>query len=136
MPTASEPRVVRDPSGEVIRVPLTDALPRLSANCAHAPFQFYRKSPGGPGSAVTTAEVAALRPLVSAGGSWQGRARPAGADVPVPASSSYELRTPPCPGLLTTHQEGPWTERFPDAGRVTRHGSRTRLVVSGRGDAH
>ena len=46
MPTASEPRVVMDPSGEVNRVPLTDALPRLSANCAHAPFRFYRKSPG------------------------------------------------------------------------------------------
>ncbi|WP_275412844.1 helix-turn-helix transcriptional regulator [Planotetraspora phitsanulokensis] len=88
----------------VMRAPLVETLPRLSAalagtiphralarlfpSCAHAPFQVYGESAGGPGSAITTAEMAALGALVPAGGSWQGRGRLGGTDVPVLALAS------------------------------------------------
>lgn len=86
-------------AADVIRAPLTETLPRLSAalsaavphralaelsgSCSFAPCKTYGESPGVPGSAITTAEVAALRPSATAGGVWQGRAVMAGADVPV-----------------------------------------------------
>ncbi|WP_308301317.1 LuxR C-terminal-related transcriptional regulator [Frankia sp. Mgl5] len=169
--------VVMDPMAalDVIRAPLTETLPRLSAalagaiphrgladlsaNCAYAPFQIYGESPGEPGSAVTTAEVAALRPLVPAGASWQGRARLAGADVPVlalasgvtePASLLVLVRTEDTAlpeehlapaqalwDLLTAHREGMRDEAVPGTLSVSRAAAAARaLALSELGDAH
>ncbi|WP_147965500.1 LuxR C-terminal-related transcriptional regulator [Streptomyces malaysiensis] len=84
---------------DVIRAPLGDLLPRLSAalfdaiphravaelsgNCPHSPFKTHGHPSGDPGAAITTTELAALSPAARAEGSWQGRARIGGADVPV-----------------------------------------------------
>lgn len=89
---------------DVIRVPLGEILPRLSAalveaiphgavaelssNCPHSPFKTYRHPPGDPGAPITTAEVAALLPHALGEGSWQGRARMGGVEVPVLALHS------------------------------------------------
>ncbi|MFD5383898.1 hybrid sensor histidine kinase/response regulator transcription factor [Streptomyces sp. NPDC127074] len=84
---------------DVIRAPLGEILPRLSdalseaiahralaelsGNCPHSPFKTHGHPPGDPGSAITTVEMAALSPAARTEGSWQGRARMAGAEVPV-----------------------------------------------------
>lgn len=160
---------------EVIRAPLIETLPRLSAalgraiphrglaelsaNCAYAPFKVHGESPGAPGSAITTAEVAALRPLVPAGGTWQGRARMAGVEVPVLALDSDTtdqgallvlIRTEDTPvpqehladaqalwDLLTAHLEGLRTETIPGTLAVSRAAAAARaLAISELGDAH
>ncbi|MBI0383759.1 helix-turn-helix transcriptional regulator, partial [Streptomyces albiflaviniger] len=46
-------------------------------------FKTHGDPPGDPGTAITTAEMAALVPMARAGGTWQGRAWLAGAEVPV-----------------------------------------------------
>ncbi|MFE5813349.1 LuxR C-terminal-related transcriptional regulator [Streptomyces sp. NPDC056479] len=84
---------------DVIRAPLSETLPRLSAvlaeviphmgaaelasNCSFSPFKTHGASPGRSGSVITTADVAALREHVPVRGTWQGRGRMAGAEVPV-----------------------------------------------------
>ncbi|MFE5118494.1 LuxR C-terminal-related transcriptional regulator [Streptomyces sp. NPDC056669] len=84
---------------DVIRAPLGEILPRLSdalseaighralaelsGNCPHSPFKTHGHPSGDPGSAITTVEMAALSPAARTEGSWQGRARMAGAEVPV-----------------------------------------------------
>ena len=71
---------------ELIRAPLCELLPRLSAafagtiphqalaelsaNCSYAPFKVRGESPGAPGSSVTIADLAALRQRVPARGTW------------------------------------------------------------------
>ncbi|MEV7976780.1 LuxR C-terminal-related transcriptional regulator [Streptomyces sp. NPDC086519] len=160
---------------DVIRAPLIETLPRLSAalagaiphrgladlsaNCAYAPFKVHGESPGKPGSAITTAEVAALRLLVPAEGSWQGRARMAGVDVPVLALANditeqgallVLVRTEDTPvqqehladaqalwDLLTAHREGLSTEAIPVTLGVSRAAASARAVaISDLGDAH
>ncbi|GAA1102628.1 LuxR C-terminal-related transcriptional regulator [Streptomyces javensis] len=89
---------------DVIRAPLGEILPRVSAvlseaiahraaaelsgNCPHSPFKTHGDPPGDPGTAITTAEMAALAPMARAEGTWQGRAWMAGAEVPVLAVHS------------------------------------------------
>ncbi|GAB2889219.1 response regulator transcription factor [Streptomyces deserti] len=160
---------------EVIRAPLSEALPRLSAalavpvphraladlsaNCPYAPFQVYGDSTGEAGSVITTAEVAALRPLVAAGGSWQGRARLAGADASLlvlasgviePAALLVLVRDEDTPlseerladaqtlwDLLTAHREGLRAEPIPGTLAVSRAAAAARAVaLSELGDAH
>ncbi|MEU0522432.1 LuxR C-terminal-related transcriptional regulator [Streptomyces niveus] len=160
---------------DVIRAPLIETLPRLSAalaeaiphrgladlsaNCPYAPFKVHGESPGDPGTAITTAEVHALRPLVPAGGSWQGPARLAGAEIPVVALASgvgepsallvlvrtvntplSEERLAPARALwdlLTAHREGMRTEIVPGTLAVSRAASAARArAISELGDAH
>ncbi|MFI1034467.1 LuxR C-terminal-related transcriptional regulator [Streptomyces sp. NPDC020951] len=64
------------------------AIAQLSGNCSYAPFKISGESPGRPDAVITAADVAALRPLLPARGSWQGLARMAGVDVPVLALAS------------------------------------------------
>ncbi|MCR3752352.1 helix-turn-helix transcriptional regulator [Lentzea californiensis] len=79
-------------AADVIRAPLCETLPRLSAaiagaiphhavvelsNCSFAPFKLRGETP------VTITDIAALRPLLPSRGAWQGRAAMAGAEVPV-----------------------------------------------------
>ncbi|MET8983121.1 LuxR C-terminal-related transcriptional regulator [Streptomyces sp. NPDC004539] len=105
-------------AAEVIGASKPETLPRLSSalagtlphsglaeliTCAQSPFKAHGESPGGAGTAVTIAEVAALRPLVPAGGIWQGRATMAGVDVPVVALSS--ARTEPAALLVLLRAE-------------------------------
>ncbi|WP_305890078.1 response regulator transcription factor [Streptomyces rugosispiralis] len=89
---------------DVIRAPLGEILPRLSAalseaighqamaelsgNCPHSPFKAHGDPPGDPGTAITSAELAAVAPVARAEGTWQGRAWMAGAEVPVLAVHS------------------------------------------------
>ncbi|MFJ8632314.1 LuxR C-terminal-related transcriptional regulator [Streptomyces sp. NPDC093568] len=84
---------------DVIRAPLSEILPRLSAaldaqiphsavaelasNCPYSPFKTHGESPGRPGSAITTGDVEAARGHVAGRGTWHGRVRMAGAEVPV-----------------------------------------------------
>lgn len=160
---------------DVIRAPLAEALARLSAalagviphhgladlspNCAYAPFQVYGESPGRPGSAVTTAELAALRPLMSGRRSWQGRARMAGAEVPVlalasditePAALLVLLRTEDTPvpeehlaparslwDVQTAHREGLRAEGIPGTMAVSRAAAAARaMALTELGDAY
>ncbi|MBO4253161.1 helix-turn-helix transcriptional regulator [Streptomyces griseorubiginosus] len=160
---------------DVIRAPLTETLPRLSAalaetvphhaladlspNCAYAPFKVYGEGAGEPGQAITTSEVAALRPHVPEGGSWQGRAQLAGADVPVLALASTiteppallvlvrtedtplpEDRVAPAQALwdvLTAHREGLRTEALPEILAVSRAAASARATaISELVDAH
>ncbi|GAA0314361.1 response regulator transcription factor [Streptomyces turgidiscabies] len=160
---------------EVIRAPLSEALPRLSAslagpiphrgladlsaNCPYAPFQVHGDSPGGAGSSITTAEVAALRPLVPTGGSWQGRARLAGTEASLlvlasgiiePAPLLVLVRDEDTPlseerlaaartlwDLLTAHREGLRAEPIPGTLAVSRAAAAARAVaLSELGDAH
>ncbi|MER5466354.1 LuxR C-terminal-related transcriptional regulator [Streptomyces sp. NPDC002668] len=83
---------------EVIRQPLGEILPRLSAtlgtlvphlaaaelstNCAHSPFKTYGDS-GSPAGRITAAELHPLVASVPAGQPWQGSAHIAGAEHPV-----------------------------------------------------
>ncbi|MGP3952916.1 LuxR C-terminal-related transcriptional regulator [Streptomyces sp. 7N604] len=87
---------------EVIRAPLAEILPRLSAalagpaphhavaelssECTYAPFKTHGDPVGD--RRITNAELAALAPSVPAGQPWQGRARVAGTELPVLAVSS------------------------------------------------
>ena len=103
---------------EVIRAPLSETQTRLSqvfaeaiphrtltqlaANCPFAPFKTYGESPGAPGSSVTTADLAAIRPLMPARGTWQGRATMAGVDVPVLALASDATDQGALLGLVLT----------------------------------
>jgi DNA-binding CsgD family transcriptional regulator len=135
------------------------ALADLSGNCSYAPFKTHGASPGGPGTAITTAEVAALRPLVPARGSWQGRARLAGTDVPVLVLSSditaegallvlVRAEDTPVPAehlapaqalwdLLTAHREGMRSEPMPGTLGVSRAASAARAIALAElGDAH
>ncbi|MFJ9590804.1 helix-turn-helix transcriptional regulator [Streptomyces acidicola] len=160
---------------DVIRAPLIESLPRLSAalagaiphqgladlsaTCPYAPFKVHGRSPGEPGSAITTAEMAGLRPLVPAGGSWQGRARLAGVEVPVlalaspltePAALLVLVRTDDTPlpeervapaqalwDLLIAHREGLRTEAIPGHVSASRAAAAARTVtVSELGDSH
>ncbi|KIF75183.1 LuxR family transcriptional regulator [Streptomyces sp. 150FB] len=160
---------------DVIQAPLIDTLPRLSAaltetiphrgladlsaNCPYAPFKVYGESPGDPGSAITTTEMHALRPLVPAGGNWQGLARLAGASVPIVALASgisepcallVVVRTADTPlprerlapaqalwDLLTAHREGMRTEIVPGTLAVSRAASAARTrAISELGGAH
>src|SRR4051794_35212256 len=83
---------------EVIRAPLAETQVRMSAalaedmphrtlaqlaNCPYAPFKSLGESPGAPGTSVTIADLAAIRSLMPARGTWQGRATMAGVEVPV-----------------------------------------------------
>ncbi|MEU0823095.1 helix-turn-helix transcriptional regulator [Streptomyces mirabilis] len=84
-------RAAREQSLQTLAAVLAPAIPhravaQLSDNCPHAPFRTYGESPsGGSGSAITAPELAALRSVLPAKGSWQGRATLAGRDVPVVA---------------------------------------------------
>ncbi|WP_327325237.1 helix-turn-helix transcriptional regulator [Streptomyces sp. NBC_01210] len=88
---------------EVIRQPLGQILPRLSAilgtivphpaaaelstNCAHSPFKTYGDS-GSPAGRITAAELHPLVASVPAGQPWQGTAGIGGAEHPVLAVAS------------------------------------------------
>ncbi|WP_322740999.1 response regulator transcription factor family protein [Streptomyces hygroscopicus] len=160
---------------DVIRAPLGEILPRLSAalavaiphravaelssNCAYAPFKTHGEPPGGPGSAITTAEVAALAPLTPARGSRQGRARMAGVEVPVLVLSTdltergailVLVRTEDAPvpaehlaaahalwDLVTAHRERLAAEAVPGALARSRAAAAARAATLAElGDAH
>nr|WP_134003776.1 LuxR C-terminal-related transcriptional regulator [Streptomyces sp. 846.5] len=160
---------------ELIRAPLVETMSRLSAtlaesiphraladlsgNCSYAPFKTHGASPGGPGTVITTAEVAALRPLVPARGSWQGRARLARTEVPVLVLSSditeegallVLVRTEDTPvpekylapaqalwDLLTAHREGMRSEPTPGRLGASRAAAAARAIALAElGDAH
>ena len=160
---------------EVIRAPLSETQPllsaalaeaiphrtlsQLSANCPFAPFKTHGESPGAPGSSVTIADLAALRPLVPARGTWQGRATMAGVEVPVLALASdvteqgallVLVRTEDTPvpeehlapalalwDLVTAHREGLRTEAAPGWLAVSRAAAAARAVaIAELGDAH
>ncbi|MEV7734635.1 LuxR C-terminal-related transcriptional regulator [Streptomyces sp. NPDC088921] len=135
------------------------ALADLSGNCSYAPFKTHGASPGGPGTAITTAEVAALRPLVPGRGSWQGRARLAGTDVPVLVLSSditaegallvlVRDEDTPVPDehlataqalwdLLTAHREGMRSEPMPGTLGASRAAAAARsMALNELGDTH
>lgn len=149
---------------ELIRAPLSENLPRLSATlaeaiphrmiaqlaggCAYSPFLAHGEFPGRPGSVVTAAEVAALRPLLPARGNWQGRALMAGMDLPVLALASdlteqgallVVVRTEDTPvpeehltpaqllwDLVTAHREGLRSEALPGSLAASRAASAAR----------
>jgi DNA-binding CsgD family transcriptional regulator len=160
---------------EVIGAPLSETLPRLSAaftgtiphralaelsaNCPFAPFKVRGESPGAPGSSVTIGDLAALRPLVPARGTWQGRAVMAGVEVPVLAVSSdvseggallVLVRTEDTPvpeehlapaqslwDLVSAHREGLRNEAVPATLAVSRAAAAARAVaISDLGDAY
>jgi DNA-binding CsgD family transcriptional regulator len=156
---------------DVIRAPLGEMLPRLSeavaetiphravaelSNCSFAPFKFRGESPG---PSATIADLAALRPLVPARGTWQGRAVMAGAEVPVVVLSSAVsepnallvlLRADDTPvaeellaraqalfDLVTAHMEGLRNEAVPATLAVSRAAAAARAVtISDLGDAY
>ncbi|MEJ3749087.1 LuxR C-terminal-related transcriptional regulator [Actinomycetes bacterium KLBMP 9797] len=160
---------------EVIRAPLTETqlrlsaafaeaiphrtLAQLAANCPFAPFKTHGESPGAPGSSVTIADLAAIRPLVPARGTWQGRATMAGVEVPVLALASDAteqgallvlVRTEDTPvpeedlvpalaiwDMVTAHREGLRNEAAPEWLAVSRAASAARAVaIADLGDAH
>ncbi|WP_327096136.1 helix-turn-helix transcriptional regulator [Nocardia vinacea] len=160
---------------EVIRAPLTETqtllsaafaeaiphrtLAQLSANCPFAPFKTYGESPGAPGSSVTIADLAAIRPLMPARGTWQGRATMAGVEVPVLALASDAteqgallvlVRTEDTPvpeealasalavwDIVTAHREGLRNEAAPEWLAMSRAAAAARAVaISDLGDAH
>jgi DNA-binding CsgD family transcriptional regulator len=160
---------------EVIRAPLSETQTRLSevfaeaiphrtltqlaANCPFAPFKTLGESPGVPGSSVTTADLAAIRPLMPARGTWQGRATMAGADVPVlaltsdatdqgallvlvltedvPVPEEDQQRALAMWDMVTAHREGLRNEAAPEWLAVSRAASAARAVaISDLGDAH
>jgi len=160
---------------EVIRAPLAETqlllsaafaetiphqtLAQLAANCPFAPFKTHGESPGAPGSSVTLADLAAIRPLVPARGTWQGRATMAGVEVPVLAlvSDATEqgallvlVRTEDTPvpeehlapalaiwDMVTAHREGLLNEAAPEWLAVSRAASAARAVaIADLGDAH
>lgn len=160
---------------EVIRAPLSETQTRLSevfaeaiphrtltqlaANCPFAPFKTLGESPGAPGSSVTTADLAAIRPLMPARGTWQGRATMAGVDVPVlaltsdatdqgallvlvltedtPVPDNEQQRALAMWDMVTAHREGLRNEAAPEWLAVSRAASAARAVaISDLGDAH
>ncbi|MGW6929683.1 LuxR C-terminal-related transcriptional regulator [Lentzea sp. NPDC054927] len=160
---------------EVIRAPLSEtqmrlsatfaeaiphrALAQLAANCPFAPFKTLGESPGAPGSSVTIGDLAEIRPLVPARGTWQGLATVAGVEVPVVALSSDAteqgallvlVRTGDTPvpeedlasalamwDLVTAHREGLRNEAAPEWLAVSRAAAAARAVaISDLGDAH
>jgi DNA-binding CsgD family transcriptional regulator len=160
---------------EVIRAPLTETqlrlseafaeaiphatLAQLAANCPFAPFKTHGESPGAPGSSVTFADLAAIRPLLPARGTWQGRATMAGVEVPVLALASDAteqgallvlVRTEDTPvpeedqvaalaiwDMVTAHREGLRNEAAPEWLAVSRAASAARAVaIADLGDAH
>ncbi|MGW0945463.1 LuxR C-terminal-related transcriptional regulator [Streptomyces sp. NPDC002623] len=64
------------------------AIAQLSGNCSLSPFKAQGEYPGRPGFTIVADDLARLRPLLPARGSWQGLARMAGVDVPVLALAS------------------------------------------------
>ena len=160
---------------EVIRGPLTEALPRLSAalagaiphrglanlvvTCPYAPFRVYGESLGPVAAAITTAEMDALRPLVSVPGAWQGRATMGRVEVPVlvlcsdvtePAALLVLIRVDDTPipeellapaqalwDVLTAHRVGLQTDVVPGTLAVSRAAAAARAAaISERRDAH
>ncbi|MEU0075557.1 LuxR C-terminal-related transcriptional regulator [Streptomyces sp. NPDC006332] len=160
---------------ELIQAPLSETLPCLSAvlaeavahralaqlsgNCAYSPFLTYGEPPGRPGSLITAAELVALRPLLPARGTWQGRARIAGVDVPVLALTSditgqsallVVVRTEDTPvpeehlvpaqllwDLVSAHREGLRTEALPGSLAASRAAAAARAAaIAELGDAH
>ncbi|WP_086667575.1 helix-turn-helix transcriptional regulator [Lentzea kentuckyensis] len=156
---------------DVIQAPLGEMLPRLSdavaatiphravaelSNCSFAPFKFRGESPG---PSATIADLAALRPLVPARGTWQGRAVMAGVEVPVVVLSSavsepnallvlLRAEDTPVPeellapaqalfDVVTAHMEGLRNEAVPATLAVSRAASAARAVtISDLGDAY
>ncbi|MET9630824.1 LuxR C-terminal-related transcriptional regulator [Lentzea sp. NPDC006480] len=152
----------------VIQAPLGETLPRLSealaetiphqavaelSNCSFAPFKFRGGAPG-----PTIADLAALRPLVSSKGTWQGRAVMGGVEVPVvvlvsdvsqPSALLVLLRSEDTPvpeelltsaralwDLVTAHMEGLRNEAVPATLAVSRAAAAARAVaISDLGDA-
>ncbi|MFJ9154850.1 LuxR C-terminal-related transcriptional regulator [Streptomyces sp. NPDC102270] len=160
---------------ELIQAPLSETLMRLSAvlaeavphrtiaqlsgNCAYSPFLTHGESPGRPGSLVTAADLAALRPLLPARGNWQGRARMAGVDVPVLALTSditgqsallVVVRTEDTPvpeehltpaqllwDLVAAHRDGLRTEALPGSLAASRAAAAARAAaIAELRDAH
>lgn len=156
---------------EVIQAPVGEMLPRLSeaiagtiphravaelSNCSFAPFKFRGESPG---PSATIADLAALRPLVPARGTWQGRAVMAGTEVPVVVLSSdvsepntllvlLRAEDTPVPeellapaqalfDVVTAHVEGLRNEAVPATLAVSRAAAAARAVtISDLGDAY
>ncbi|MFK0106695.1 LuxR C-terminal-related transcriptional regulator [Streptomyces sp. NPDC091217] len=162
-------------AAEVIEAPKPETLPRLSAalagaiphtglaeliTCPQSPFQVHGESPGAGGSAITIAEVAALRPLLPASGVWQGLAVMAGIEVPVVALSSARsepgallvlLRTEDTPvpeeqlalvqalwDLLTAHRAGVQTDVVPTGRLATSRAAAAAraMAISELGETH
>ncbi|MEU1193986.1 LuxR C-terminal-related transcriptional regulator [Streptomyces sp. NPDC005859] len=160
---------------ELIQAPLSETLLRLSAvlaeavphrtiaqlsgNCAYSPFLTHGESPGRPGSIVTAADLAALRPLLPARGNWQGRAQVAGVDVPVLALTSditgqsallVVVRTEDTPvpeehltpaqllwDLVAAHRDGLRTEALPGSLAASRAAAAARAAaIAELRDAH
>jgi DNA-binding CsgD family transcriptional regulator len=160
---------------EVIRAPLSETqallsaafaeaiphrtLSQLAANCPFAPFKTHGESPGAPGSSVTVADLAAIRPLMPARGTWQGRATMAGVEVPVLALASDAteqgallvlVRTEDTQvpeehlaaalalwDMVTAHREGLRNEAAPEWLALSRAAAAARAVaISDLGDAH
>ncbi|AGP60571.1 LuxR C-terminal-related transcriptional regulator [Streptomyces rapamycinicus] len=114
---------------DVIRAPLGEILPRLSAalsgaiahravaelsgNCPHSPFKAHGDPPGDPGTTITSAEMAAIAPVARAEGTWQGRAWMAGAEVPVLAVHSDATARGALWDLVTAHRDRMAVEAVP-----------------------
>lgn len=160
-------RAPRQQSLQILSAALATAIPHqavaaLSGTCPYAPFRTHGDSPGGPGSAITALDVATLRPMLPARGSWQGRAVVAGAEVPVlvfvsdltePGAVLVLVRTSDEDAavpqeylgpaqvlwdLLTAHRVGLQTEAVaPGALAVSRAAAAARaMAISELGDAH
>jgi DNA-binding CsgD family transcriptional regulator len=135
------------------------ALAELSANCPYAPLKTHGESPGRPGSAITTTDVAKLQSLVPARGSWQGRATLAGADVPVlvlasdvtthgallvliltkdiPVPDEHVAHAQALWDLVTAHRDGLRSETIPGKMALSRAAAAARSVALAElGDAH
>ncbi|MEV7388090.1 MULTISPECIES: LuxR C-terminal-related transcriptional regulator [unclassified Streptomyces] len=160
---------------ELIQAPLSEHLARMSAalaeaiphraiaqlagNCSLAPFKTFGESPGRPDALITATDVAALRPLMPAKGSWQGRARMAGVDLPVLALASditgqgallVVVRTEDTPvpeehlasaqalwDLVTAYREGLRSEALPGSLAASRAAAAARAVaIAELRDAH
>ncbi|MGI5506873.1 LuxR C-terminal-related transcriptional regulator [Lentzea sp. CA-135723] len=155
----------------LIQAPLSETLPSISAalaediphraiaelsNCSFAPFKFRGETPG---PAVTITDLAALRSIVPAQGTWQGRALLGGAEAPVvvlisavtePRAMLVLLRDDDTPvraevltrasalwDVVTAHMEGLRNEAVPATLAVSRAAAAARAVaISDLGDVH
>src|SRR5262249_40405538 len=127
--------------------------------CPQSPFKVHGESPRAAGSAITIGEVAALRPLTPAGGTWQGLATVAGTEVPrgvlsrprsQPAALPVLLRTEDSPvpeqylahaqalwDLLTAHRVGLRTDPAPGKLATSRAAAAARaMAISDLGEAY